>query len=324
VAGTYAAYYDRFASAFLRSLPSGAQLDTPANHAAVVAWVGGEAGWDGTNTAVTHNNPLNIKTTSFTSYGIKVPTNNYITDAKTGKREAYGSFPTPEAGAQATAAYIQAAQHDHGYTPAIGALYNSDAVGFLNGIARSDWAEGHYGILSGTNRLLANLAYVRGSSPTGPVGPIGPGGPAPPDTPDAGGPYPAGTLAAVLGHDGTLTLDQVSLLGQTIADLTAKVPGWPGGGEKPEDVSSFLVDYVGHRYSDIPLNVSDPTKTFQGGTRAPGPESIVPTVLEAVSRLVVGVVAVLLVLAGLWLYARGKGQGQESGELVPQPVRIVP
>lgn len=157
MAGTYSSYYDTFATAVLRDLGF---ADAKNSHTALVAWIGGEAGWPGTNTAVTHNNPLNIKTKSFTDFGITPPSSNYIKDAKTGKVEAYGSFPTLDAGAAATAEYLKKAGY---YTAAITALQKNDGIGFLNAIASSPWSSSHYGINSGHNSLLDNLTYVLGA-----------------------------------------------------------------------------------------------------------------------------------------------------------------
>lgn len=171
----YSRYYPAFAGDLLAALgvPFGSRdADVPA----LVAWIGGEAGWSGANVAVTGNNPLNIKTASFRSYGIATDGNRRITNVDDGT-QGYGTFTTRARGAAATAAYLSV--NAHGYPAAIAELRHGHARAFLDAIAKSDWAASHYG-MPRTNHLLDNLRYVLGTPDPAPV-PQPPAQPAPGD-----------------------------------------------------------------------------------------------------------------------------------------------
>jgi hypothetical protein len=155
----YAPYDDRFAAALLTALDAPVVRDTLD---AVIAWIGSEAGWNGSNVAVKANHPLNIKAATFRSYGIPVDGSQSITNVDDGTQR-YGIFSSVDRGAAATAEYLLRGS-SHGYDKAIAALKGQDAEGFLDAVARSDWAASHYG-LPKTNHLLANLAYVRRATP---------------------------------------------------------------------------------------------------------------------------------------------------------------
>lgn len=160
----YAPYYDQFAAALCTALGAPTTRD---NLDGPVAWIGGEAGWSGTNPAITHNNPLNIKYNVFRGFGITPDGEQRITNVDDGT-QGYGTFRSLEAGATATAAYLQKGAHVFPqYGEAIAALRNSNVTRFLDAIARSPWAASHYG-LPRTNHLLENLAYVRGNRPPAP------------------------------------------------------------------------------------------------------------------------------------------------------------
>lgn len=161
----YSAYYPAFAGEMLDALVIRDRLVIASVVPALVAWIGGEAGWSGTNIAVQGNNPLNIKTVAFLSYGIHPDGNRRITNRDDGT-QGYGTFVTRQRGAAATARYLSI--QAHGYPAAVTALRRGDARGFLNAIAKSDWAASHYG-MPGTNHLLDNLSYVLGHS--GPIEP---------------------------------------------------------------------------------------------------------------------------------------------------------
>lgn len=170
----YSAYYPAFAADVLDFLEIRDTAARAADMSALVAWIGGEAGWSGTNIAVRGNNPLNIKAASFRGYGIPVDGVRRITNVDDGT-QGYGTFTTRQRGARATARYLSI--DAHGYPRAIARLRAADPEGFLDAIARSDWAASHYG-LPGRNHLLDNLTYVRAHTPQAPPAPDDP-----PDTP---------------------------------------------------------------------------------------------------------------------------------------------
>lgn len=154
--------YSQIASRFLADLGA---PDNKETNTAVVTWVKGESGG-----VVYSNNPWNIHYDVARQYNLP----GVVGSRTVPNGEVVAVFSSLNDGIDASAKYIS--YNQHGYPAAVSALRAGDAVGFLNGIAASDWAGGHYGavvnsvthtITGGTNSLIAQYHTNLGSGNVG-------------------------------------------------------------------------------------------------------------------------------------------------------------
>lgn len=246
--------YSAIASQLLSDLGA---PDNALTNAAVVTWLKHESG-----SSIIGNNPWNIHYDVALSYGIQ-PSGKWYSSSD----QAYvAQFATWQDGVQATATILN--KNIHGYRQAADALRANNPVGFLNAIAASDWSSSHYGatvntsthtITGGVNALLGEYTKLSG------------GGATTVSTGNSGSTtttLPPNTLASFLGHDGTLTLADLPAIVAAIEQTDYFKKNQSGGllafGAPGTELSphAYLVDFVGHKYSDIPLNLGDTTQNL--------------------------------------------------------------
>lgn len=287
------------ASMFLRAL--GAQ-DTPAMRRAVAIWLKFESG--GT---VTGNNPWNLHS------GSPCPaTRGYCPGqgnlpGQIGNRYAgpgdrnVAVFGTLQAGVTASAQNLIRLSPSYGYGKVIAAARRGDAIGFLIALQNSAWSAGHYSYSKLVSAFKGSNSYSYAIT----LRPVG-GGTSNVSTPNIP------SLTDVLKSLGIST-DQAHKLTDDEIRKIAKSQGVP-------DASIPL--YISRLHG---MTVADLSKIWGSttpiGSPIPGADLIpdIPGAIAgfgaAIGKLVSYILAVVLILAGLWLYSKSGNQQQINVEV---------
>lgn len=218
------------------------------------------------------------------------------------------SYATPEQGAAAAAALIRTSPY---YSGIMASLAGGSPQQQAMAIAQSPWHLGPTGLRNagGTDpyyaRIFSGFGFTFPSTP----------GAVTINATLASSPSGTQTLADALG----LPADQkLSLSMATDPTTLAKLAKLSG--ERPGDIGAYLVDFVNHPLGTIPFvstgqGSTPPGTTFQGTPSAGNPLDVAGAIGTGVDKLIQGlsfVAALVVILAGIWLYAKGRTENMQA------------